>query len=77
MATDTDSKKPVGLRTIVRAELKMRGIHTKDTKAPQAVPNRKASKKLEARRRGFASDSTGKSTAHQRTQPGSYNRKRG
>lgn len=72
-----DNKKPTGLRTIVKAELAMRGIKSWDKKAPQGVPNRKASKKLEARRRGYQSDTTGKGTAHQRTMPGSYNRKRG
>jgi len=71
-----DKKIGGGLRTIVRAELKARGLEwTK--KAPQGVPNKKMSKKLEARRRGWTADTTGKGTAHQRTQPGSYNRKRG
>ena len=73
----TDNTKPRGLKTIVRAELALRGIKTWDKKAPQAAPNKKASARLEARRRGYVADSTGKGTAHQRTQPGSYNRKRG
>jgi hypothetical protein len=72
----TDNTKPRGLKTIVRAELALRGIKVWDKKAPQGVPNKKASKKLEARRRAWEADSKGK-VAHQRTRPGSYNLKRG
>jgi hypothetical protein len=72
----TDNTKPRGLKTIVRAELALRGIKVWDKKAPQGVPNKKASKKLEARRRAWDIDSKGK-VAHQRTRPGSYNLKRG
>lgn len=72
----TENAKPRGLKTIVRAELAMRGIKSWDQHAPQGTPNKKASKKLEARRRGYEIDSKGK-VAHQRTRPGSYNPKRG
>ena len=72
----TDNTKPRGLKTIVRAELALRGIKTWDKKAPQAAPNKKASARLEARRRAWEADSKGKA-AHQRTRPGSYNLKRG
>lgn len=69
-----DTNKPRGLRTIVLHELGLRGIKVKDTKAPQAPPSRKASAKLEARRKAHASDPQ---RPHQRTAPGSYNLKKG
>lgn len=71
----TDAKARGGLKTIVRVELALRG-KTWDKKAPQAVPNKRASKKLEARRKAWDLDSKGK-IAHQRTRPGSYNLKQG
>lgn len=73
----TENTKPRGLKTIVRAELALRGIKVWDKKAPQGTPNAKAAAKLRARINGFESDSRGKVAAHQRTRPGSYNRKRG
>lgn len=71
-----ETAKPRGLKTIVRAELALRGIKVWDKKAPQGTPNKKAAKKLRARVAAFDADSKGKVT-HQRTRPGSYNRKRG
>lgn len=67
----------MGLKTIVAEELKARKIYKWD-KAPQAVPNKKASAKLERRRRGHQADISGNSKlATARTAPGSYNMKRG
>jgi hypothetical protein len=78
MSTEqTGEKKMKGLKSLVLEDLKMRGIHAWTQKAPQSPPNRKASAKLERRRRAWAADNAGKGTVHFRTEPGSYNRKRG
>lgn len=42
----------MGLKTLVREDLKLRGIDKWTVKAPQAVPNRKDAERLAARQRG-------------------------
>lgn len=63
----------MGLKTIVREELKLRG-KAWDKKAPQAQPNKKEAERLARRQRGHTALENSKngkpSSAY--TQPGSY-----
>jgi hypothetical protein len=62
----------MGLKTIIREELKMRKL-TWDRKAPQAVPNKRDARRLATRQRGYESIvSSNKSDAAAFTMPGSY-----
>lgn len=63
----------MGLKTIVREELKRRGLSW-DKKAPQATPSRKAAARLAARQRGYQSilDNNKNLPAGSFTMPGSY-----
>lgn len=63
-----------GLRTIVREELKRRGL-TWNKRAPQATPNKSESERLAARQRGHQAilSSAAKGTnPNAFTMPGSY-----
>lgn len=60
----------MGLKTLVREELKLRKL-VWDKKAPQAVPNKRDAAHLAARQRGYHSNATAKN-AEQYTMPGSY-----
>jgi hypothetical protein len=61
----------MGLKTIVREELKLRGkVWTKS--APQAPPNPKEATRLARRQRGFEALNKGGSFAERYTMPGSY-----
>lgn len=67
----------MGLKTLVRDDLKLRGL-TWDRKATQAAPNKRAAQRLQRRQSGFVQEGSGRDLPnHQRTMPGSYNRKRG
>lgn len=62
----------MGLKTIVREELKKQG-KTWNQKAPQAAPNKKEAARLAARQRGYASImATFKGHPGAHTLPGSY-----
>lgn len=62
----------MGLKTIVRKELAMRGKEW-TRKAPQAVPNKKDSARLAARQRGYQTLVSGnKVNSEAFTMPGSY-----
>lgn len=60
----------MGLQTIVREELKLRGL-TWNRKTKQSQPNKKAAERLARRQRGFVQMSSG---GHQRKMPGSYSK---
>lgn len=60
----------MGLQTIVREDLKNRGL-TWNRKAKQSQPNKKAAERLARRQRGFVQMSPG---GHQRQMPGSYSK---
>lgn len=64
----------MGLRELVRQDLKMRGIQSWTVKSPQGTPNKKAAAKLAARQRAFVPRSP---AGHARQMPGSYNRHQG
>jgi len=62
----------MGLKSLVRADLKLRGL-TWDKKAPQATQNPRDAKRLAARQRGYESIvASNKSDASAFTMPGSY-----
>ena len=62
----------MGLKTIVREELKTRGLYW-DKKAKQAVPNKKEAESLAARQRGYTSIIANKAINPAAfTMPGSY-----
>jgi len=61
----------MGLKTLVREDLKMRKL-TWDRKAPQAVPNKRDAARLAARQRGYHSNVAATKNAEQFTIPGSY-----
>lgn len=61
----------MGLRTIVKEELKRRKLDwTK--KAKQAVPNKKEAERLAARQRGYQTMTAGNKNSEAFTMPGSY-----
>lgn len=62
----------MGLKTLVKADLKRRGLGDWTKKAPQATPNKKASASLAARQRGHVALVAGSKNPEQYTQPGSY-----
>lgn len=74
MNTNTNNVQVKGLRTIVREELRRRGL-TWNKRAPQAQPNKTESERLAARQRGhqaiLSSASKGSNPAAF-TMPGSY-----
>jgi hypothetical protein len=62
----------MGLKTIVREELKMRKLSW-DNKAKQAVPNKREAKSLAARQRGYTNIIANKAINPAAfTMPGSY-----
>jgi len=64
----------MGLKTLVKADLKRRGLGDWNKKAPQAAPNKAAAAKLAARQRGHATLLAGSKNPEQYTQPGSYSK---
>ena len=70
--TTTIKENKMGLKTIVREELALRG-KTWTKKAPQAIPNKREAAKLSIRQRGYEtviSNKANNSSAF--TMPGSY-----
>ena len=61
----------MGLKSLVRADLKLRGL-TWDKKAPQAAPNKRDAKRLTARQNGYHANVVATKNAEQFTMPGSY-----
>lgn len=61
----------MGLKSLVRADLKLRGLSW-DKKAPQATQNPRDAKRLAARQRGYHSNVTSTKNEEAFTMPGSY-----